>query len=64
MADSTPIALAHALRLRITAEGIETPEQARTLRDLGADQAQGYHCSRPVPAALALEFLRRPAPQE
>jgi EAL domain-containing protein (putative c-di-GMP-specific phosphodiesterase class I) len=58
------IALAHALRLRITAEGIETPEQASTLRDLGADQAQGYHFSRPVPAARALELVRSPAPRE
>jgi EAL domain-containing protein (putative c-di-GMP-specific phosphodiesterase class I)/ActR/RegA family two-component response regulator len=44
------IGLAHKLRLRVVAEGVETPQQARALADAGCDLAQGYYYSRPVPA--------------
>ncbi|MBU2669128.1 GGDEF domain-containing phosphodiesterase [Actinoplanes bogorensis] len=40
----------HALGMTVTAEGIETAEQATTLRDLGCDHGQGYHLGRPAPA--------------
>jgi EAL domain-containing protein (putative c-di-GMP-specific phosphodiesterase class I) len=50
--------LAHALGLRVTAEGIETDDQAARLRDLGCDHGQGYHFARPVPAADLTERLR------
>ena len=43
------VALAHAMGMRVVAEGVETGEQAGALRTLGADYAQGYHFSRPVP---------------
>jgi EAL domain-containing protein (putative c-di-GMP-specific phosphodiesterase class I) len=33
------------------AEGVEHPEQAATLAELGCHLAQGFHFSRPVPAA-------------
>lgn len=52
---SATIALAHNLRLRVIAEGVETAEQSRLLTDLGADFQQGYHHGRPVPAT---EFAR------
>jgi EAL domain-containing protein (putative c-di-GMP-specific phosphodiesterase class I) len=42
--------LGHALRLRVTAEGVETPEAWDLLRSLGVDAAQGFLISRPVPA--------------
>ncbi|WP_226775917.1 EAL domain-containing protein, partial [Arthrobacter sp. ES1] len=42
-------AMAHNLGLKITAEGVETPEQARYLLGLGCDSLQGYLFSRPVP---------------
>jgi EAL domain-containing protein (putative c-di-GMP-specific phosphodiesterase class I) len=45
---STIISLAHALRLSVIAEGVETPEQAKLLRLIGCDQAQGYLFSKPV----------------
>ncbi|MBP7468467.1 MAG: EAL domain-containing protein [Thauera sp.] len=45
------LALARHLGFRITAEGVETPAQARLLGELEADSLQGYLFSRPVPAA-------------
>ena len=42
--------MAHALGLDVTAEGVETPEQLQTLRELGCAYAQGYPLARPMPA--------------
>lgn len=48
------IELAHGLGLTAIAEGVETVEQLRLLRDLGCDIAQGYLISQPIgPEALA-----------
>ncbi len=44
------IALATALSIPVTAEGIETPTQANILREAGCDQLQGYMVGRPMPA--------------
>ena len=41
----------HLLDLRITAEGVETTEQADRLTELGSDELQGYLFARPVPAS-------------
>ncbi|WP_422297612.1 EAL domain-containing protein [Rhodoferax sp.] len=49
---STIINLAHALKLKVVAEGVETEVQARLLRELDCDEMQGYLFSRPVPAAI------------
>ncbi|ADV66676.1 diguanylate cyclase/phosphodiesterase with extracellular sensor [Deinococcus maricopensis DSM 21211] len=45
----TVITLARRLGLESVAEGVETPEQAALLRDLGATFAQGYLFARPTP---------------
>jgi EAL domain-containing protein (putative c-di-GMP-specific phosphodiesterase class I) len=45
------IALAGTLHLDTVAEGVEHPEQATALTELGCHLAQGFHFSRPVPAA-------------
>ena len=42
------IALAHNLRLRVIAEGIETEEHLNLLRSLGCDEGQGYFFGRPA----------------
>ncbi|NOJ60217.1 EAL domain-containing protein [Arthrobacter sp. 260] len=41
------IGLAHALKLRVVAEGIETSSQAQSLHGLGCDYGQGYLLGRP-----------------
>ena len=45
------IALAHGLRLRVVAEGVERADQYHYLRELGNDEYQGFLYSRPLPAA-------------
>lgn len=49
------IVMAHKLGIKVVAEGVETSDQLRLLRDAGCDFAQGYLFSRPVPLA---EFVR------
>lgn len=43
------VEMAHALKLLVVAEGVETEVQRDLLRSLGCDLAQGYLFSRPVP---------------
>jgi EAL domain-containing protein (putative c-di-GMP-specific phosphodiesterase class I) len=45
---SAVIALGRSMRMSVVAEGVETPEQARLLRELGCDEVQGYWLSRPM----------------
>ena len=49
------VSLAHSLRLKVVAEGVETPAQLEFLKLVGCDEYQGYHFSRPLPAG---EFAR------
>ncbi|MBW7852522.1 MAG: EAL domain-containing protein [Rhodospirillales bacterium] len=51
------IAMAHALRLKVVAEGVELMAHLEFLRDLGCDQMQGYLFSRPVAAAELTRML-------
>jgi len=46
---STIINLAHALKLKVVAEGVETDEQARLLRLVNCDEFQGNLFSQPLP---------------
>jgi EAL domain-containing protein (putative c-di-GMP-specific phosphodiesterase class I) len=54
---TTIISLAHALDLKVVAEGVETAEQARLLRLLKCDQAQGYLIAKPMPAEEVVQTL-------
>ncbi len=53
------IALAHAMKLGVIAEGIETEEQLRSLCEMGCDNGQGYLFSRPLQAADVPGYLQR-----
>jgi diguanylate cyclase (GGDEF)-like protein/PAS domain S-box-containing protein len=44
------VGMGRALKLCVVAEGIETPEQAEALRDLGCDIGQGFLYAKPLPA--------------
>ncbi|KRE59323.1 diguanylate cyclase [Arthrobacter sp. Soil736] len=56
---SSMINMAHSLGLRVTAEGVETAEQAAYLTDLECDSLQGYLFSHPEPeSGLELAILR------
>jgi diguanylate cyclase (GGDEF)-like protein/PAS domain S-box-containing protein len=46
---SAVISLAHALGMKVVAEGVEAESQARLLRELGCDEMQGFLHSRPMP---------------
>jgi diguanylate cyclase (GGDEF)-like protein/PAS domain S-box-containing protein len=54
---STIISLAHSLRLKVVAEGVETEDQAKFLRLLRCDEMQGYLFSKPVPEAELVKLL-------
>ncbi|WP_305786965.1 putative bifunctional diguanylate cyclase/phosphodiesterase [Symbioplanes lichenis] len=51
------VRLAHAYRLKVVAEGIETAGQARCLVEMGCVYGQGYHFARPMPGEALADFL-------
>jgi diguanylate cyclase (GGDEF)-like protein/PAS domain S-box-containing protein len=53
------ILLAHKLKLRVIAEGIESAKQLEHLRQLGCELGQGFFFSPPVEAEAAEQLLRR-----
>lgn len=55
---STMVTLAHSLKLKVVAEGVETLEQQRALVSMDCDQIQGYFFSRPVAAEVLADLLR------
>jgi diguanylate cyclase (GGDEF)-like protein len=60
----TIVSLGRTLNLRVTAEGVETEEQARVLKKLKCDQLQGYHFGKPMPETdLAAVIFRHMLPK-
>ena len=53
------LAMARQLKIRVVAEGVETPAQYRFLRDHRCEEAQGYAFSRPLPAEACADFLAK-----
>ena len=49
---TTIIVMAHALKLKVVAEGVETEQQMRQLLSLNCDEMQGFLFSKPVPAEI------------
>ena len=52
------VEMAHSLRLKVIAEGVETEEQLSQLRKLGCNSVQGFLLSRPVGATIAREIYK------
>jgi len=58
----TIVSLGHGLGMCVTAEGIETPDQAKMLGELKCDQFQGYHFGKPMDREnVAIVLLRSTA---
>jgi len=53
------IALAHRLRMKVVAEGVETLEQMGYLRAQRCDEVQGYYVSKPIAADEMSRLLER-----
>jgi EAL domain-containing protein (putative c-di-GMP-specific phosphodiesterase class I) len=59
---STIISLAHSLKLKVVAEGVENEEQSDLLRLLSCDEMQGFLFSKAVPGEIFEErFLAQSA---
>jgi diguanylate cyclase len=52
------VSLAHSLKLKVVAEGVETAAQLDFLKTAGCDEYQGYHYSRPLPADQFQRLIR------
>ena len=53
------VVMAHALGMRVVAEGVETLDQLRALQALGCDEVQGFYVSRPVAVADLPALMRK-----
>lgn len=51
------ISLAHVLDFKVVAEGVETDDQLRTLRDISCDYIQGFIWGRPLPKEEAEKLV-------
>jgi diguanylate cyclase (GGDEF)-like protein len=56
---SAIVAMAHSLKLKVVAEGVETAEQLKFLRTLRCDAVQGYFLYRPLPEEEVAGVLER-----
>jgi diguanylate cyclase (GGDEF)-like protein/PAS domain S-box-containing protein len=56
---SSIVSMAHNLRLKTIAEGVETEEQLNVLHRLGCDMVQGFYLSRPMPAETVEALLAK-----
>jgi diguanylate cyclase (GGDEF)-like protein len=56
------VSLGHTLGLTVTAEGVETADQAHQLRSIGCDIGQGWHFGRPQPSHRITRFVTEGRP--
>ena len=56
---SAVVRMGQSLWFAIVAEGVEEARHVQILQDLGCDQGQGYHFSRPVPESELLPLLQK-----
>ena len=53
------VGMAHGMKLKIVAEGIETIEELEGMHQEGIDYIQGYYYSRPIPVLQFIEFVKQ-----
>ncbi|MGV3741458.1 MAG: bifunctional diguanylate cyclase/phosphodiesterase [Burkholderiaceae bacterium] len=53
------VSMAHALGMRVVAEGVETRQQLEQLRMLECDEVQGFFISRPVPEEELIDWMKK-----
>jgi EAL domain-containing protein (putative c-di-GMP-specific phosphodiesterase class I) len=53
------IELAHTLGMEVTAEGVESEEQADQLKEMGCDRGRGFYFAEPLSPEEATRFLSR-----
>jgi EAL domain-containing protein (putative c-di-GMP-specific phosphodiesterase class I) len=53
------IAMAHALKLKVVAEGVTTKAQLSDLKQLNCDYGRGYLFSKPIPAEEMTKLLEK-----
>lgn len=51
------ILMAHRLHIKVVAEGVETKDQLKLLKEMGCDIIQGYYFSKPIPSSELMDFL-------
>ena len=51
------ISMAHSLKLKVIAEGVETQQQLAFLHEQGCDEVQGYLVSPPIPSRYIVQLL-------
>jgi EAL domain-containing protein (putative c-di-GMP-specific phosphodiesterase class I) len=51
------VRMAHALELQVVAEGVESDWDVHVVAGAGCDFAQGFHFSRPLPAAACAQWI-------
>ena len=54
-------AMAHTMKLKVVAEGVETEEQLKFLRETGCDEMQGFLVSEPLPPEQLMELVLKAA---
>lgn len=52
------VEMCHATGASVTAEGVETKEQFKAIREIGVDTAQGFLLAKPMPADKLLTFVK------
>ncbi len=53
------VSMAHALQKQVVAEGVATAEQMAFVREIGCDEAQGFHLAKPLRSTELTTFVRR-----
>ncbi len=61
---ASTIQLAHRLRMRVVAEGVEEIDTLNTLKSLNCDVIQGYAVAKPMKSNAFLEFMHQHSAQD